>query len=403
MSTPPTQEPDAPDRRARQTAAIAHDFSNVLMVVLGHLDAAILERSLPEDLRSSLGRARAAAERGVRLVEHLLMVDQQEVVGRPAPPTDDADLPGASPLDEVVAAELPMLQEVLGDDIELTADLAPTTGVVAVTGREISQVLLNLAVNARQAMPEGGTVRVRTTRLHGPLGPGAAIIVEDTGAGMTDETRRRAFEPFYSTKATSGSGLGLATAAQIVAEVGGTIGVDSEVGAGATFTVWFPLAHVTADGGAPAQVSLVVDDDPEVRRFVAMTLRSLGHLVHESMDGAHALAAAEHFGSSLSLLVTDINMPGLAGVELADKVLRPCPSVRTLLMTGYADQGTSTRSRLDSVLPSPVLYMGGYVDLTPLRGPARALLRKPFTREELTAAVHEVTGRKRRRTGRRGR
>lgn len=370
-------------------AGVAHDFNNLLMVIMGHIDAALEEPQLPPTVRSSLEHALAGTERGAQLVDNLLSYSRRQIL-RTEP----------VPLNELVSGDVSLYAQVLGDDVELVLRLDPRAGVANIDRARVSQVLLNLVVNARDAMPNGGRLTLRTTREANAAGvDGTAIAVIDTGEGMTPDVLSRVFDPFFTTKPHGrGTGLGLSTAYGVVRQLGGAITVRSRPGEGSTFQVWLPeAADPRAEAGdgptddaaggvddAPAGVALVADDDREVRRFVSSTLRRRGYQVHEANDGAHALTVAAAIKGPITLVVTDIRMPHVGGVELADELQRRFPETPALLITGYADMGSRPAG---PTVPTPVLLMTGYADLTPSRGPARGLLRKPFTAADLLEAV----------------
>jgi nitrogen-specific signal transduction histidine kinase len=351
---------------------IAHDFNNVLAAVIGYADLLVDELGVDpraDDARE-IGRAgRRAADMTRQL---LAFARRQVLVARPVD------------LNEVVAGVVPMLSRLIGEDVALTTNLAPSPAIVVVDPGQLEQVLVNLAVNARDAMPHGGQLHVSVglqkpsqRRRHHLSGPAVLLTVTDTGTGMSKETLSHVFEPFFTTKASHGTGLGLATVHGIVSQSGGEIWVDSSAGKGTTFSVLLPQSDreavptvVTARHAPRGMLSatiLVVEDDPDVRRFVVRTLEQEHYtvLVAGSPAQAEALAAS---GEPIDLVLTDLVMPGGSGAELAQRLLARFPEMRVLYMSGYD--------------PEPSLR------LTPEQ--MAGFLAKPFGPEDLTARVREA-------------
>jgi CheY-like chemotaxis protein len=281
-------------------------------------------------------------------------------------------------LNTVVAEAERMLQRVIGEDIELAVALDATSGYVRADPWQLAQVLLNLAVNARDAMPRGGKLTVETrkvqldegyTRRHTGAVPGSYVLlsVSDTGCGITQEVRERLFEPFFTTKGPGkGTGLGLATVHGIVTQSGGRIEVYSEPEQGATFKVYLPRVDDVVPssrpsaGAAPAartgETVLLVEDDAKVRRLTGHILQSAGYLVLEAGDGADALRVGERERGPINLLVTDVVMPILGGRQLAERLRALHPETRVLYLSGYTDDAVVRHGMLESesaFLPKP--------------------------------------------------
>jgi len=361
----------------RLAGGIAHDFNNLLTVILGY--GGVLERKLsPYDpLTKNVVEIRKAGERAAALTQKLLAFSRKQVLR-----------PRVLSLNHLVRETEGMLRRLIGEDIELVTELDPAVGNVKADPGQIEQVLMNLAINARDAMQTGGRILIETKRRElladaaesRSVRPGtyAALTVSDTGCGMDDQTKAMIFEPFFTTKDPGiGTGLGLATVLGIVNQSGGAISVHSEVGTGTTFQVYLPLVEepeILAESPAHALVEpageniLLVDDDQSIRELTAGVLREHGYRVVESASGEDALAA---FGSCgpVDLLLTDIVMRGMNGYELADKLVAAQPSLKVLYMSGYSERGVSQEAALE---------------------PGRGFLPKPFHPADLLAKVGDV-------------
>ncbi|MCM3877502.1 MAG: PAS domain S-box protein [Thermoanaerobaculia bacterium] len=364
----------------RLAGGIAHDFNNLLTAILGYSE--LMEAQLPddEDLRSSLSEIHLAGERAAALTRQLLAFSRRQVLQ-----------PRLLDLNAVVSEVEKLLRRLIGEDVELVTRLDPASGTVKADPGQLEQVLMNLAVNARDAMPEGGTLTIETanTRLDAGFtaaNPGAQsgeftiLTVSDTGIGMSDEVRSHAFEPFFTTKEQGkGTGLGLATAYGIVKQSDGYITVDSEPGRGAKFRIYFPRAvgEAAASGlGERPPLSprgtetiLLVEDESGVRRLSRTILEAQGYTVLEAASGEEALEIARSHTGEIHLVATDVVMPGMSGRVLWDRlrVLRPGP--RILFMSGYTDDAIARHGVLD---------------------PGIAFLQKPFTPFGLAHKVREV-------------
>jgi two-component system, cell cycle sensor histidine kinase and response regulator CckA len=342
------QELEEQLRAARKLEAIgqlaggvAHDFNNLLTVVLGNLQLLRMTQ-LNADQQESLTSIEAAAERAATITRQLL------AIGRRQP-----SRPLSLSLNESVRQLSSLLRRMVPEHVSLSTQLGDDVPNIVADPGQLDQVLLNLVANARDAMPDGGqlSIETSTTALRHPeqlppLAPGkyATLRVKDSGHGMSAETQERVFEPFFTTKSPAlGTGLGLATVYGIVKQHGGHIVVESEPGQGSSFSLFFPATAEPLSGHervAPRVERklgrlLLVDDDEAVRNVVATILRRAGHDVTVARDGKHALEQASALGDQLQLLITDVVMPGMSGVELSRELLRRSPQLRVLLLSGY--------------------------------------------------------------------
>jgi two-component system cell cycle sensor histidine kinase/response regulator CckA len=367
----------------RLAGGVAHDFNNLLTAILGYVEMCKLDlpAELPADhpARLDLLEVATAGERAASLTRQLLTFASRQIVA-----------PVRLDLSTLVSDSLKMLQRLLGDDIEIETALDPGIGTVEADSGQIQQLLVNLTVNARDAMPEGGRLLIETSdedideesaRAHPGASPGPYVLlaVADTGVGMTEDVRAHLFEPFFTTKELGkGTGLGLATCHGIVKSVGGHIRVYSEPGQGTTFRIYLPRKAGAADpqpAAAPprptptgSETILVVEDEPRVRRLAVLGLRAHGYAVLEAADGAEAIRTAGLVGAEIDVIVSDVMMPGMSGPELLKRLAAITPQARAVLMSGHAD------STVLSQMPA-------------LRG---AFLPKPFTPERLARKVREV-------------
>jgi PAS domain S-box-containing protein len=364
----------------RLAGGIAHDFNNLLTVMLAECQYMESEPNLNGEERSeSLVEIRRAAERAALLTRQLLTFSRKQFVE--LAPVD---------LNDVVSSTEKMLRRVIGEDVDVRVNLAPLPAIATVDRTQIEQIILNLAVNARDAMPNGGTLTVETSSLEldEPYCAGRGLTagryirlaVSDTGIGMSDEVQSHAFEPFFTTKeAGKGTGLGLATCYAIARQFGGHIAVYSEVGIGTTMKVYFPerveaAAESTAEypvveqGGS--ETILLVEDDPGVRRSTARMLSAKGYVVLQAGEATEALALVDrHAGRPLHLLLTDVVLPRIGGRDLAEAVTKERPEIRVLFMSGYSD---------DAVLQHRLTEKHAL------------LLQKPFTSRALAAKVRSA-------------
>ena len=334
------------DAIGRLAGGVAHDFNNLLSVVISFGQTLLSDPALPEKLRPDVMDIRDAGLRAAELTQQLLTFSRRSVV----------DSRAVDVLD--IAREIEsLLRRVLGEDVELAFILAPGSASVHIERSQFESVLMNLVVNARDAMPHGGTLTVEIARVevddaearvHLDLAPGPYVLlaVTDTGTGMDAATQARMFEPFFTTKeAGRGSGLGLATVFGVVKQAAGAIGVHSKLGAGTTFNVYLPRAdqpaglraslpvHAEVVGGD--ETVLLVEDDDAVRRVAMRILRDLGYHVLEQRSPTEALSIVEEHPERIDALVTDVVMPELDGAELAARVRALHPGIRVLFMSGY--------------------------------------------------------------------
>ncbi|MEK6687110.1 MAG: response regulator, partial [Gemmatimonadota bacterium] len=330
----------------RLAGGIAHDFNNLLTVILGN--ASLVERELPAEspLRADAAMIRVAAERGAELTRQLLAFARRQVVE-----------PKVVDLNASLRELESLIGRVLGPTVELRQDLAGDTGAVRIDPVQLQQVMVNLAVNAKDAMPDGGRMIIRTRRrpysIHearetGLSGPGdyVHLDVEDSGTGIALEARDRLFEPFYTTKADGkGTGLGLATCYGIARQNDGVILAQDSPEGGALFRLILPratrpLTEPVADpepGRQGWETVLVVDDEPAVRSLVVRTLRHQGYQVLEAEDGVAGEMVSQGHAEPIHVLVTDVVMPRMGGLELAERIRRQRPQVKLLFMSGFAD------------------------------------------------------------------
>ncbi|MCG8590220.1 MAG: response regulator [Proteobacteria bacterium] len=338
----------------RLAGGIAHDFNNLLMVISGCSDALRERVDASDALREDVDEIHGAAQRAASLTRQLLAFSRRQII---EPRTLD--------LGHVVAGLEPMLRRVIGEDVELVTQRVAPLGAVKADPGQIEQVLLNLAVNARDAMPDGGRLEVQAAnrRLSGkearalglPSGLYVELLVRDTGAGMDDDTRARVFEPFFTTKERGrGTGLGLSIVYGIVRQSGGGIQVESERRRGTAFHVLLPqtedAAHSTPERewerGEPGhETVLLVEDEASVRRLVRRVLEENGYRVIEASDGREGLELGRAHSGDIDLLVSDLVMPHMGGLELARRLRDVRSSLRFLFLTGYADDRTIAEER----------------------------------------------------------
>jgi two-component system, cell cycle sensor histidine kinase and response regulator CckA len=363
------QELEEQLRAARKLEAIgqlaggvAHDFNNLLSVVLGNIQL-LRFTTLSDEQEESLGSIEAAANRAASITRQLLAIGRRQP-SRPVPLS----------LNDSVRQISSLLRRLVPEHVSISSELAESLPNITADPSQIDQVLLNLVANARDAMPDGGKLWIETfnTPLQHPeqlppLPPGryATLRVRDSGTGMSAETQERVFEPFFSTKTPAlGTGLGLATVYGIIKQHGGHIVVESTPGAGSSFSVYFPATdepiaepkRQPPRGARHLARLLLVDDDEAVRGVIAMILRRAGHEVTVAANAIEALEAATAVQGRLDLLVTDVVMPGMGGVELSRELRRRLPALKILLLSGYpgrADDALGDPSGLD-YLAKPV-------------------------------------------------
>jgi len=318
----------------RLAGGIAHDFNNLLTGVLLYCDLLLAGMRAGDKARKHAEEIRMAAEQGAALTQQLLAIARKQVPS-----------PQPVQLNDVISSTENLLRRLIGEHVELALRLGPRLGPVLADPGQLRQVLLNLALNARDAMPDGGRITICTQSSKMPDSAERAVImrVSDNGCGMDAQTRGRLFEPFFTTKkAGAGTGLGLLTVQRIVDESGGTIRVESEIGRGTTVTVFLPVAHSVAQGKPHAaqknkEAILVVDDAASARRSMQRVLRMAGFRVLSAPNGKKALALFASHHEHIDLLLADWMMPGMNGGELAEQLCCRKPSLKVLLVSGYQD------------------------------------------------------------------
>ncbi|MEO8199968.1 MAG: PAS domain S-box protein [Gemmatimonadota bacterium] len=361
----------------RLAGGIAHDFNNLLTAILGCCELLGLELQDLPDTWEDLDEIKRAATRAGALTQQLLAFSRRQVLN-----------PKVLDLNNEVEGIRRMLGRLIGEDIELMARLDPHTGRIRADPSQLEQIVLNLAINARDAMPEGGTLSIETGNAEPPeewANPPEQCVmltVRDSGTGIDENIQPHIFEPFFTTKELGkGTGLGLATVYGIVKQSGGYITVESAPGKGATFRIFLPrvdgsieLQGKTGPLGVLARGSetiLLVEDEVAVRRLARRVLRQQGYVVIEASSGREALRLAAEHPSQLDLLLTDVVMPGMSGPELAEQLRKEQPSLRVLYMSGYADEALGHHGVLRDGL---------------------AFLQKPFSPQDLTRRIRESLG-----------
>lgn len=366
----------------RLAGGIAHDFNNLLTVINGYGDLLLKELHAADPFRYQLEEIRKAGERASRLTQQLLAFSRKQVTS-----------PKPLNLNAVIRNSEQMLRRLMGEDIELVTVLSPSLGQMMTDSVQMDQVLINLAANARDAMPNGGTLTVETAnaelttaesreRDEVAAGPYVLLTVTDTGVGMSDDTRQHVFDPFFTTKGVGkGTGLGLSTVYGIVRQSHGYVDVASALGKGTSFKVYLPRTTAEVPSGEAirplqpdsigSETILVVEDQPDVRRLTATILRTCGYQVLQAAGGAEALALASQYAKPIHLLVTDVVMPGMNGRELAERLKALRPDAKVIYTSGYADDLIANRG---------------------VHGTDFTYIAKPFSPETLSAKVREVLG-----------
>ena len=364
----------------RLAGGVAHDFNNLLTVINGYSEVLLKELQTQDAMYEPVAEIRAAGARAASLTQQLLTFSRRQVLQ-----LENVDLNG------IIKDLHRMLGRLIGEDIELLTRFAPSVPRIRVDKNQMHQVIMNLLVNARDAMPNGGRIIIETSTAdfdsviaesapEEQAGSYVILSVSDNGSGMDDGTKGRIFEPFFTTKeAGAGTGLGLSTVYGIVAQSGGKIWVDSEVGRGTTMKLYFPVAvvsevleEVKSEPEATAhgdETILLVEDQPEVRKLAQTSLEEFGYRVLAAGSGDEALRLSERHDGPIQLLATDVILPGLNGRELADLLLYHRPEMKVLYLSGYTDTVLEPRGvRLDD----------------------RAFLAKPFTPQSLATKVRSV-------------
>ena len=365
----------------RLAGGIAHDFNNLLTAIGGYADLALDTLPADQPIRSDLEEVQKGVARATNLTRQLLAFARKQIIE-----------PRVLNLNDLILEMDKLLRRIIGEDVDLITHPAPNLGWVKADPGQIEQVLVNLAVNARDAMPQGGKLTIETanvildpryahTHVDATPGPYVLLAVSDTGIGMSPEVQAHAFEPFFSTKEPGkGSGLGLATCYGIVKQHGGNIWVYSEVGHGTTFKIYLPQVAERASAAPPPgevhalpggkETVLVVEDEAVVRTLAVRVLREQGYTVLEAVNGAEAIRVAQAYAPAvIHLLLTDVVMPHLSGTVVAAQITARYPTLKVLFISGYTDSAIVHHGRLEEGV---------------------AFLHKPFTPTVLTRKVREV-------------
>jgi two-component system, cell cycle sensor histidine kinase and response regulator CckA len=364
----------------RLAGGVAHDFNNLLMVIKGHTELLLNSAAATEQARRKVEQIDRAADRATSLTRQLLAFSRMQVLQ-----------PRVIHLGSVVEDLGKLLPRLIGEDIELKIVAASDLGMIRADASQMEQIIMNLAVNARDAMPNGGRLVIEVSNAeldkaysasHPIVKPGSyvCLAVTDTGTGMDAETQSHIFEPFFTTKEQGkGTGLGLATVYGVVKQSGGFIWVYSEVGKGSSFKVYLPRVDQAAEKiGMPAalvevprgtETILLSEDEQDVREVAREFLESGGYTVLEAQNASEALRVAEEHRGTIDLLVTDMIMPGMSGQELAARLQQTQPGLRVIYMSGYSEHAATEATRMDASV---------------------RLLTKPFSRGAVLRAVREV-------------
>ncbi len=361
------------------TGGVAHDFNNLLQVINAGVDLALDEPGMSQDARIALQEVVEAGERAARLVSQLLLFSRRQVM-----------TPRLLDINEVVSELLKMLGRVLGEQIQVQWHPGTHMGAVFADRGMVEQAVMNLCVNARDAMPTGGTLTIATRTLrieqesgapHPGVEPGYYVLmtVTDTGCGMDAQTRERVFEPFFSTKERGkGTGLGLATVYGIAQQHGGQVGVSSAPGEGATFSIYWPARDAEAESEVvpvPAPIPggtetiLLAEDEESVRRMARAILERAGYTVLTAENGEEAVRLFAEQGAAVDLVILDVVMPVLGGRDACARMRAMRPSLKTLFASGYSTDAIHTNYVLDEGV---------------------TLIKKPFTRQSLLSTVREA-------------
>jgi len=364
----------------RLAGGIAHDFNNHLTAILGYVEMLLRQTRNDTQMTRDLGEVQQAAQRAAGLVRRLLAFGRRQVLQ-----------PRSLNLNRLIESLEPMLERLLGEVINVEVRLEPGLRPITGDSGELEQVIMNLALNARDAMPDGGTLTIETSNVAAgerrppTMGPGAYVrmTIRDTGTGMDAAVRQQVFDPFFTTKPEGqGTGLGLSTVYGIVKQLNGFIWVDSELRRGSAFHVYMPAgaAEVEREPARPSAeapstgrgVILLVEDEHTVRRFARLALERHGFVVIEAATPEEALTLAASSDQPLSMLLTDVVMPRMNGRELSERLAAVRPNLPVLYMSGY---------------PSSLVVRDGLVD------PSVRLMSKPFTTSDLITAVQDVLNR----------
>ena len=364
----------------RLAGGVAHDFNNLLTVISGYTELLLRKIGKESPMYGDLDEIKRAGERAALLTRQLLAFSRKQIIE-----------PKVIHLDHLVAEMHKMLTRLIGEDISIQVTTGKSLGSVKVNPGQFQQILMNLAVNARDAMPGGGKIVIETANVdldagycasHPYVTPGRYVMlsVSDTGKGMSEEVKAHIFEPFFTTKAKgSGTGLGLATTYGAVKQAGGSIEVYSEVGIGTTIKIYLPRVEEQAvkpviddrptDLPGGTETVLLVEDEDIVRNLCVQILERLGYRVLQARNGTEAIAEVRGYGDRIDLLLTDVVMPGMNGNELATQLVRHHPEMKVLFTSGYTDDAIVHHGVLDE----GVMFIG-----------------KPYTPLALAGKVREV-------------
>ena len=358
---------------------IAHDFNNLLTAINGYSALALMVPNVEEPIRHYMSQVEAAGKRATALTQQLLAFSRKQVLD-----------PRVLSVSSIIAGMEPLLRRVIHESIEFRTVLDPSASLIEADRHQVEQVLMNLVINARDAMPSGGKVTIEVAnavldeayaKQRVDVSPGnyVMLVVSDTGTGMDPATQARVFEPFFTTKPIGqGTGLGLSTVYGIVKQSGGHVAVYSEVGVGSTFKIYFPASTERLDEEASkpeiksfrgAETILIVEDDASLREYVATALKGLGYKVYEAADGEEAVAIVQKQRDRIDLLITDVVMPKMSGRDLAEVLAPLAGRMRVLYVSGYTE---------NAIVQHGVLY------------PGLNFLAKPFGPEQLGAKIREV-------------
>jgi two-component system cell cycle sensor histidine kinase/response regulator CckA len=365
----------------RLAGGVAHDFNNILTAIMGYTDILLMKHRPDEKIRSYIERIKSSSQRASQLTQQLLAFSRKQILREKS-----------IRLDALIGDTEKMLRRLIGEDIALSTCFGQGIGIIRADPAQIEQIVINCVLNARDAMPDGGTITVRIEnvwlddefflhRFHGAPGMYVMIEISDTGHGMTDEVREHIFEPFFTTKEKGkGTGLGLSTVYGIVKQSRGYILVESTPKNGTTFRIYFPVVHEDPEEpgkkqkvlnlGARNETILLVEDEYVVRSMLSTSLRTYGYHVLESENGGEAIKIRDQYGENdIHLLVTDVIMPGMSGKTLADTLLKASPNMKILYISGYTD---------DAIVRHGVIEKG------------ISFLQKPFAPDELARKVREI-------------
>jgi len=363
----------------RLAGGVAHDFNNLLMVINGYTEVLLDQLDASSDIHSKVQSIQQAADRAATLTRQLLAFSRKQVLELKV-----------IDVNAVIGDMERLLRPLIGENIELVTRLSSDAGRTRADAGQLEQVIMNLVVNAKDSMPEGGRITIRSMNVavrqnigeHRFIQPGryAVIAVADTGHGMDRETQSRVFEPFFTTKEKGkGTGLGLSTVYGIVKQSNGYVFAESQIGSGTTFYVYLPRVEESIAELGPAappdpekggcETVLLVEDEESVRELVRVTLTSRGYKVLEAEHGEAGLRIAEETKGTIDILVTDVVMPGIGGRELAKKILAKRPTTKVLYLSGYTEDAIVTQGGLTA---------------------GTAFLQKPFTLQNLAKKVREV-------------